>query len=60
MTEIPAINGNSRRKSNTALLLGKAVEGVREAHADAEEWENRVRQKGVVYFSGAAKGKRLF
>jgi len=37
MAEILAIYGSPRRKGNTALLLKKAVEGAREAHANVEE-----------------------
>jgi multimeric flavodoxin WrbA len=37
MAEILAIYGSPRRKGNTALLLQKAVEGAREAHANVEE-----------------------
>jgi multimeric flavodoxin WrbA len=37
MADILAIYGSPRRKGNTALLLQKAVEGAREAHANVEE-----------------------
>jgi len=37
MVDILAFYGSPRRKGNTSLLLGKAVQGAREAGADVEE-----------------------
>ncbi|MBN2124617.1 MAG: flavodoxin family protein [Deltaproteobacteria bacterium] len=37
MPDIVAVYGSPRRKGNTALLLGKAVQGAKETGADVEE-----------------------